>query len=87
LLKIKYSTNGETKKVSIRILSFDMQLVRTIIQNAERGIGSHNISNNEIIDYWDGKDDNGNSVANGTYFYRIDIDGYKPIYGKILVIK
>lgn len=87
LCKIKYSTGGQNKKVTIRVFSFDMLPVRTIIQNLERGIGEHNISNNEVIDYWDGKNDEGNYVENGVYFYRIDIEGFKPLFGKIMVVK
>ncbi len=87
LCKIKYSIAGQNKKVTIRIFSFDMLPVRTLIQNVERGIGNHNISDNEIIDFWDGKSDDGKIVANGVYFYRIDIDGFKPLYGKIMVVK
>jgi ligand-binding sensor domain-containing protein len=77
--KIKYDTGNQAKEVSIRILDFDMNLVRTLIQNASRNPG-------EQIEYWNGKNDNGSTVSNGVYFYRIDIGSKDPIYGKIMVL-
>lgn len=86
-VKIKYSTNGQRKKVTIRILNFDMNLVRTLVENVERGSSIHSINPTEVIDLWDGKTDSGAEVANGVYFYRIDIDGEEPIFNKIIVVK
>jgi hypothetical protein len=57
-----------------------MNLVRTVLQNASRGV------NPEQIDYWDGKDDVGKIVPNGVYFYRLDIGDGTPLFGKILVM-
>lgn len=90
--KIKYNTGGETKKVTIRILDFGMNCVRTVIQSAERGNPTH-VSNtldngiNGVIDYWDGRNDFGNIVPNGVYFYRVEIQGQDPQFGKIMVIQ
>ena len=69
-----------------------MNYVRTLIQNADRGNPIHNIDNsgkmlNGVIDDWDGRDENGNIVANGVYFYRVDVGSNDPIFGKIIVIK
>jgi hypothetical protein len=36
---------------------------------------------------WDGKNDNGFQVANGVYFYRIQIDDDKDVWGKIIVLQ
>ena len=83
-IKIKYSTGGKSEKVTIRVFNFSMNYVATVIQNADRtetGIG------NGVIDYWDGKDDSGNMVPNGVYFYRVEVGSDNPIYGKILVIQ
>lgn len=81
-LKIKYSTGGEPKKVTIRIFDFAMNLVKTVIQNADR---IRNIDDNP--DKWDGRDENGNYVPNGVYFYRVDFDNDNPVFGKILVLQ
>ncbi len=83
-LNIKYSTGGKNEKVTIRIFNFSMSYVATVIQNADRaetGLG------NGVIDYWNGKDDSGNMVPNGVYFYRVEVGSNDPIYGKILVIQ
>ncbi|MFA5803512.1 MAG: hypothetical protein WC879_02610 [Melioribacteraceae bacterium] len=92
-VKIKYNTGGISKKVTIRIFDFGMNYLRTLIQNVDRGNPTHviNSSNadgiNGVIDYWDGKDDFGSIVPNGVYFYRIEIDGSEPQFGKIMVIQ
>jgi len=78
-VKIKYSTSS-TANVTIRIFDFGMNLVKTLIQNASRGISD------EQIAYWDGRDESGKIVPNGVYFYRIDIGSETPLFGKIMVL-
>ena len=90
-LKIKYSTGGKSENVTIRIFDFGMNLVKTVIQNVQRGNPLHEVDNlnssaNGVIDFWDGKDESGNIVPNGVYFYRIDV-GDNKLFGKILVIQ
>jgi hypothetical protein len=88
-VKIKYGTGGKSVQATIRIFNFNMNIVRTVIQNAARGNPYHAISSSDsgVIDFWDGKDDSGVIVPNGVYFYRIDIDSNDPIYGKIMVLQ
>jgi len=91
-LKIKYSTGGKDASVTIRVFDFGMNLVKTVIQNVQRGFPIHTIdgsssAENGVIDFWDGKDDAGNTVSNGVYFYRVEIDDKEPVYGKILVVQ
>jgi len=78
-IKIKYSTT-EAAAVTIRILDFGMNLVRTVIQNVQRA------ANKEHLDIWDGRDEAGRIVPNGVYFYRIDIGSGTPLFGKIMVM-
>jgi photosystem II stability/assembly factor-like uncharacterized protein len=91
-VNIKYSTGGVRKNVTIRILDFGMNLVRTLIQNAERGNNIHAVdglngsSTGGVIDSWDGKDEAGRIVPNGVYFYRIDFNSGDPLCGKIIVL-
>lgn len=86
-IKIVYNTHGVNIPVTIRIFDFSMHLVRTVIQSAPRGNQVHSLDNSgDVIDYWDGKDDNGNVVPNGVYFYRVDAGSQNPIFGKILVL-
>jgi len=92
ILKIKYSTGGTNSQVTIRIFDFGMNYVRTVIQNASRGNPVHvvdgsNSASNGVIDTWDGKDERGNIVPNGVYFYRIEVGSNNPVYGKILVLQ
>ncbi len=79
ITKIKYSTTGSAN-VTIRILDFGMNLVRTLVQNAPRNSAGEHLEN------WDGKDEAGRIVPNGVYFYRIDIGSEKPLFGKIMVL-
>ncbi len=85
-LKIKYSTGGKSVPVTIRIFDFGMNYVSTIIQNVTRGNPALSADNTGVIDYWDGRDANGNYVPNGIYFYRIDAGG-SVRFGKILVVQ
>jgi len=91
-VKIKYSTSGKRQSVTIRIFDFGMNLVRTVIQNAERGDVIHTVDgfNNSptagVVDFWDGQDEFGNVVPNGVYFYRIDVGSDDPLFGKIMVL-
>jgi flagellar hook assembly protein FlgD len=81
-LKFKYTTEAVTKNVTIRIFDFGMNYVRTLIQNAPR-----NISSDIERVVWDGRNDAGNIVSNGVYFYRIEIGDQDPIFGKIIVMQ
>lgn len=79
VVRIKYKTE-KSSEVSLRIFDFGMNLVKTIIQNAQRGISD------EQMEIWDGRDEAGKIVPNGVYFYRIDIGSDEPLFGKIMVV-
>ncbi len=79
--RIHYSTYGSVAVVSIEIFDFGMNRVRTLIQNAHRSGVS------EFGEIWDGKNDDGNYVANGVYFYRVQINNAEPIWAKIMVLQ
>lgn len=78
-IKIKYNLSADSQ-VTIRIMDFSMNLVKVLMQNAQRGTG-------ERFEFWDGTDELGNIVPNGVYFYRIDADSAEPLFGKIMVLK
>jgi len=79
-VKIKYGLNSSAD-VTIRIMNFGMELVRTLVQNTPRATG-------EQFEFWDGKDELGQTVTNGVYFYRIDSEALNsPLFGKIMVLK
>jgi hypothetical protein len=79
VIKIKYNVNSSSN-VTIRVFDFGMNLVRTVVQNVSRPV------NDQQIDTWDGKDENGKIVPNGVYFYRVDIGSDEPMFGKIMVL-
>lgn len=81
VVRIFYKTGKATSKITIKVFDFGMSPVRTVIQNATRN------SPDELFTIWDGKNNDGNQVANGVYFYRIEIDNDTPVWGKILVIQ
>jgi hypothetical protein len=77
---IHYSTGGASQSVTIRIFSFSMKYIRTLIQNITQ-------SGTSINTVWDGKDDSGNIVPNGVYFYKIEMGSGDPMFGKIMVVQ
>ncbi|MCX7832818.1 MAG: hypothetical protein N2490_01235 [Ignavibacteria bacterium] len=81
IVRIFFKTGKPISKVTIKIFDIGMNPVRTVIQNATR------TSPDELFTIWDGKNNQGFVVANGVYFYRIEIDDDKPIWGKILVLQ
>jgi len=81
VVRIHYSTYGLSTTVTIRIFNFAMQPVRTLIQNAPRS------GTREHDEIWDGRDDQNQRVANGVYFYVVEIAGIDPLWGKIYVVE
>ena len=80
-VRLHYSVDQVSANVTIRIFDFGMNLVRTVISDANRGgIAEHD-------EIWDGKNDKGRQVSNGPYFYEVVVGTEKPIWGKILVLQ
>ena len=83
-VRLHYSIGTDhpgTQDVSIRIFDFAMLPVRTIIQQAPR------LGGKEYDEIWNGRNDNHSIVANGVYFYRVEIGNQTPLWGKILVVR
>ena len=77
--RIQYSLSQDAR-VSVRIYDFASRLVRTLIEDeARQGGENHGIN-------WDGLDEDGDSVANGVYFYRIELDTGQQAFGKVVVL-
>ena len=77
-----YTTGGASlRSVNIDLFDFGMNRVRTLLHNAQRPTGS------EFDELWNGSADDGKTVANGVYFYRVKIDDDEPIFGKIIVLQ
>lgn len=82
VVRIHYTVSrSSAQSITIRIFDFAMQPVRTLIQNAQRA------GPREYDEIWDGNDNSGKRVANGVYFYRVEVDDAEPIWGKIFAIQ
>jgi len=66
--------------VTIDIYDFASRHVRTLI-SAERREGPRNHGDN-----WDGRDDDGDTVANGVYFFRVETSAGDQAFGKVVVL-
>jgi len=79
--RIRFLVEGQ-QNVTIEILDFQMRLVRTILRDAPRtgSVGS------EFKELWDGRDNYGHRVPNGTYPYKVTV-GSKTYWGKIVVLR
>lgn len=70
----------KTGPVSIRIFDFAMKTVRRLESGkVYQGGGEYDA-------LWDGRNDFGERVANGVYFYRVQLPGGKAVWGKIIVM-
>ncbi len=72
----------QTTDVTIKIFDFNLDLVATVANGQIRtgGIESDN-------DVWDGRNDQGELVANGIYFYEIKLGTGEDWWGKVAVVK
>jgi hypothetical protein len=43
------------------------------------------VESDDIV--WNGTNDDGRTVANGVYFYRIELDSGDDLWGKVVVIR
>ena len=79
--RIYYKSPSATSKITINIYDFGMNPVRTIIQNATR-------TGTEVLyTSWNGRNDNNQRIANGVYFYRVEINDDDPVWGKIILLE
>jgi hypothetical protein len=78
---IHYKPPRDTK-VTIKIYDFNLDLVSVVVDGVERdgGVEADN-------DVWDGRNDKGEVVANGIYFYNIKLDTGEDWWGKVAVVK
>ncbi|MBU1880659.1 hypothetical protein KKA08_01400, partial [bacterium] len=65
--------------VTLKIFDFALDEVTTVVQNKSRGLG-------DFYEVWTGKRSNGDPVATGVYYYRVERSGMSPEWGKFAVI-
>ena len=71
---------GRSTQVTIDIYDLASRHVRTLIADAARD-GPRNHGDN-----WDGRDSDGDIVANGVYFFRVQTAGGDRAFGKVVVL-
>ena len=78
-VRFQYRTEKSTY-VTIKIYDFGMNLVKTTVYDKYRPMAG------DYADVWDGKNELGDMVANGVYFYKIIFDHDDPLWGKVMVV-
>jgi len=68
---------AKDSNVTIEIFNIRGQKIRTLVSNYYQ-IGSYNV-------VWNGRDDNGNQVGSGIYFYRMNTGEYQAVRRMILM--
>ncbi len=77
--RIHFTTGPTGGTVSIEVFDFGMNRVRTLLSQAPR--------TGERDELWDGRNDAGDLVPNGVYFYRVTINEQDPVWGKVMVLQ
>jgi hypothetical protein len=77
--RLQYNVTADAS-ITVKIYDFAMDLVTTVANDKFRsGPGDYN-------EVWSGKNDYDDEVANGVYFYSVQIDGDGTYWGKVLVV-
>jgi hypothetical protein len=67
-------------QVTIEIYDFASRRVRTLVEDLPFSC----TQDHQVV--WDGRDQKGQRVANGVYFYRIELDSGQRAFGKVVVL-
>ena len=78
-VRFQYNTINETN-VTLKIYDFGMRHVTTVAENMSRP------ANGDFYEIWDGLNSKGVQVANGVYFYRLELAGDGTYWGKLIVL-
>ena len=78
-VRFQYKTEVATR-VTVRVYDYSMRLVCTVVENLSRPMPG------DYAELWNGRNDFGSSVANGVYFYKIELECEKQIWGKVMVV-
>ncbi|MCK4234241.1 T9SS type A sorting domain-containing protein, partial [candidate division WOR-3 bacterium] len=71
------NTGSQEQQVTLKVYDITGRLVRTLI-DAKKKSGN-------CIAVWDTKDDRGEKVTNGVYFYRLSTNGFTEVRNLILI--
>jgi len=78
-VRLQYSTTQATE-VTINIYDFAMELVAAVAHKKARPVAG------QYAEVWNGRNTRGEIVANGVYFYRVDLTGEGVFWGKVMVL-
>ena len=78
-VRFQYQTTRSTT-VTVRVYDFGMNLVATIVEEKARPVEG------DYAEVWNGRNQVGDMVANGVYFYTITMQGEAPLWGKVMVV-
>lgn len=78
-IRFEYSTTKATN-VTVRVYNFAMEVVAEVVSGKARpGAGTY-------FEIWNGRNGRGEVVANGVYFYSVQLDGEGTYWGKFIVM-
>jgi len=77
-IRFQFNTNSTTR-AKVRIFDFAMDLITTVDEGKTYPAGNWAIP-------WNGKTETGKLLANGVYFYQLDLEGEGKYWGKIIII-
>jgi len=83
-LKFHYRMPDNATSVSISIYDFAMNLVSQVNENESRNPGE--IGQGKNPDRWDGRNDKGEDVAPGIYYFKIEFSNGESKWGKLALI-
>lgn len=78
-VRLQYNTIKDTK-VTLKVYDFAMDLVAAVVHDLVRPGGG------DFSEVWNGRNEYGDQVANGVYFYSVELEGDGTYWGKILII-
>jgi len=78
-VRFQYNTLNPTH-VTVRVYDFAMDLVAEVANGVPRP------ANGSFAEIWNGKNRRGDKVANGVYFYSIEMQGDGTYWGKVMVL-
>jgi len=78
-IRFQYRT-GSPAEVTVQVYDFSMALVRNVVRDKPRPVPG------DYAEAWDGRNDLGETVANGVYFYRLRLSGGGEYWGKVIIL-
>ncbi|MCI0693489.1 hypothetical protein L0337_15965 [candidate division KSB1 bacterium] len=78
-VRFQYNTTRATK-VTVKVYNFAMELVAEVVNQKDRSVAG------QYAEVWNGRNRRDEVVANGVYFYRLDLEGEGTFWGKVMVL-